>query len=307
MQFEKPILLVTFNRPDTTKKVLEAIANVQPKKLYVFSDAPREGNENDTVMVGAVRNLFMNLNWEVELHTKFENRNLGCAKGVSSAISWIFETEKQAIILEDDCLPNNAFFDFCSQMLDRYENSDQVMHISGSRWNEEFKTGDSYLFSSIGHIWGWATWKRAWDKYDYNMADWGKHIPKIKIALQKPLYVGFWKELFQEVAVSNKKHTWDYQWQYTLFKEKGLAVVPDVNMILNIGPDGVHSNSSKQQRSVAEYTYDRKLNNWKLYKHPVTVIQNKMYDDYHMDHHFFRFYSPFRRFKKLVKYYVKGR
>jgi hypothetical protein len=304
MSFEQPVLLITFNRPDTTEKVLAAIAKEKPKRLYVFSDAPRIGNKNDEKKVKETRELFKHLTWEVELRTKFMNENLGCARGVTSAINWIFETEEQAIILEDDCLPSTSFFQYCEQMLHRYKSVDNVMHIAGTRWNPEFQDENSYLYSSIAHIWGWATWKRAWMKYDFEMNNWKDQVSKIKKSIHDPIAIQYWKELFEAISKSKHKHTWDYQWQYTLFKENGIAIIPNVNLISNIGLQGVHAKVDQELTESQKYVFKKEIGQWRYLESPKTVVQNEAYDRYHMRNHFLKFSTWLSRRKKAVKYYM---
>lgn len=243
---ESAVLLITFNRPDTTKNVFEAIQLYKPKKLYIFSDGPRaEKLDSDWLKIQETRKIFENLDWECVVKTKYMEPNQGCGNGVSGAIGWAFELEDQLIILEDDCVPSLSFFSFCNTLLNKYANDERIMHISGTRWNEEFfiNTGD-YFYTKYAHIWGWATWKRAWEKYDFLMSDWPDfkqkqflyHIEDNSFSLIKR-----WTFLFDNIYNIKVKHTWDYQWQYTLFKNNGLCINATKNMVTNIGDDGVHS------------------------------------------------------------------
>ncbi|MDQ3279316.1 MAG: hypothetical protein M3Q06_13385, partial [Bacteroidota bacterium] len=244
-----PVLLVTFNRPENAQKIFNAIKQVRPKKLYLFSDAPRKGNEADAVNVSKCRSLLDQVDWPCDVKTKFETVNLGCGPGPMSAISWMFQNEEKGIILEDDCLPDTSFFSYCEYMLDKYEQQPRVMHIAGTRWNDEYKVDENdHFFSTIGHIWGWATWKRAWQLYDYEMKSWNKKKGRqlIKSRLQNRLLTEFWVDSFEYTYRNNPtlRHAWDYQWQYTLFQHNGLSVVPNVNLVSNIGVQGVHSSEN---------------------------------------------------------------
>jgi len=240
-----PILLITFNRPETTKLVLEAIVKYNPEKLFVFSDGPRESNEmDDNKLIMETRNMVKSINWEGSLYTRFMETNQGCGLGVSGAISWAFETEEQLIILEDDCVPSQSFFGFCNKLLYKYALDTRVMHIAGTRWNKEFEVNhESYFFSRYAHIWGWATWKRSWEKYDFMMKDWPdfKKTGLLNNLVENyfPLYKR-WEYMFRSVYSQSRKHTWDYQWQYAIFKNNGLCITPIKNLVTNIGDVGVH-------------------------------------------------------------------
>jgi hypothetical protein len=303
MSFSTPILLITFNRPAYTLPVLQAILKQNPSRLYIFSDGPRAEHVDDLRSVGELRNVFDNACNEFPIRTFYSSTNLGCATGVKKAIDWAFSEEDRLIVLEDDCLPTDDFFTFCSTMLDLYSQHDNIMHISGTRWNEEFHDDHSHMFSSIGHIWGWATWKRSWQRYDFEMRDWKSNIGKIKKVLERPLFIQYWQELFDRIEKSTKKHTWDYQWQYTLFCQQGLAVVPNVNLISNIGLNGAHTNK-EPQNSDRESIYFRETEKWSAANPPPKIIQNKLYDQYHMRHHFLKSGSRLSRFRKIFRYYL---
>ncbi|MFD1140186.1 hypothetical protein ACFQ4C_03665 [Larkinella insperata] len=172
--------------------------------------------------------------------------NVGCGLGVSGGITWFFENEPMGIILEDDCVPTPAFFAFCAEMLLRYQDDERVMHISGTRWNEEYPIEQPYFFTAIGHIWGWATWRRAWQQYDYQMATWpaDKRTNLIRQFFSNRRHIQYWETCFDTVYDQTEKHTWDYQWQYTLFRSGGLSITPQKNLIQNIGTEGVHDSGS---------------------------------------------------------------
>lgn len=282
LEAEAPILLITFNRPDTTQQVFEVIKAVRPKKLYIFSDGPRESKLNeDMSKIAETRKIFEEINWDCQVERKFNVRNEGCGKGVSGAINWIFETEESAIILEDDCVPSISFFTFCNILLHKYAGESKVMHITGTRWNEEFIMNDcDYFFSKYAHIWGWATWKRAWDQYDFYMTDWPLFVEK-KL-LENVLGNNFplvkrWKYLFNKIYNLSTKHTWDYQWQYAVFKNNGLCITPNKNLITNIGEDGTHANITMKTNAYyrTNFEIDQKLNS-PLFFHP-----EYNFDDYH--------------------------
>ncbi|TLV03233.1 hypothetical protein [Dyadobacter luticola] len=238
--FDIPVLLITFNRPETTCHVFEQIRKIKPAKLYIFSDAPRAEKPDEAELVETCRVMMddSQINWDCEVERWFSEVNMGKAVGISSAITWAFETTEQLIILEDDCLPHPTFFTFCKFMLEKYQSNDRIMHVSGTHWDKKFKTEQAdHFFSRIGHIWGWATWKRAWNKYDFWMERFPEmlHQRKIQKIFGDASIADYWNERFNKVYQEEKKESWDYQWQYTLFQNYGLAAVPNVNLISNIG------------------------------------------------------------------------
>ncbi len=305
--FDVPILLITFNRPANAQKVFAAIKSMRPSKLYIFSDAPREGNEEDKSNVEECRNLLTEIDWDCDVQKKFESKNLGCGRGVCSAISWAFESTEKLIILEDDCIPHSSFFPFCKYMLDKYEKAEKVMHIAGTRWNDELNSGEGdHFFSRIGHIWGWATWKRAWKLYDYNLTTLKKKVDRelLKKGLNGRIQAQYWLDCFFHVYKHNGSkliNTWDYQWQYTLFKNEGLAVVPNVNLVSNIGLQGVHTNASDNDK----LSYNKHTLNWTSKGTVIKKIEAcDDFDNYHINKHFMRNMKPFKRVQLYLKSFL---
>ena len=161
--FETPILFITFNRPDTTKRVFEAIKKIKPKKLFISADGPRENKVGEKQKCLTVRSIFDNIDWDCEVKTLFQEKNLGCKIAATTAVTWFFQSVEEGIIIEDDCLPNKSFFLFCQKMLATYRKHEAIMHISGTNFQFGNKRGEaSYYFSRCIHMWGWATWRRAW-------------------------------------------------------------------------------------------------------------------------------------------------
>lgn len=232
------ILFLVFNRPDTTSRVFEAIRRAKPPRLYVAADGPRSGRAGEQQRCDAVRRIGTSVDWPCELVTRFRESNLGCKRAVSSAISWFFEHEEEGIVLEDDCLPDPTFFSFCDQLLERYRDDKRVMCISGDNFISSTWVPDaSYYFSRYVHIWGWATWRRAWAWYDVDMKDWhGDHGAAIvdQRLPGEPRAAAHWKDLFSRVA-RNQIDTWDYQWTYACWGQGGLSCMPATNLISNIG------------------------------------------------------------------------
>jgi len=235
-QFTTPILFLIFNRPDTTKKVFEEIRRLQPKTLYVAADGPRlsiAGEKQDCL---ATREIINEVDWDCKVLTLFRAENLGCRVAVSSAIDWFFEHVEEGIILEDDCLPDQSFFWFCQDLLAYYRHENRVMHISGSNYQFGRKIGDaSYYFSRLAHIWGWATWRRAWQLYDVNMKSFPKFLEedRIKKIFEEPIVQRNWIKNLSKIYKG--ANTWDYQWAYANLINNSYCIIPNENLISNIG------------------------------------------------------------------------
>lgn len=235
---ETPVLFVLFNRPDITATVFEAIRKARPKRLYIAADGPRKGNVDDEVSCREVRAVVENIDWDCVVKRRFLTENAGCCLGVSSAISWFFENEEEGIILEDDCLPHPSFFTFCETLLERYRDNHSIMHIAGANLQFGRKYGEySYFFSTIPHIWGWASWRRAWNQYDLAMSDYKEFLryPNRSQYFLNKTCEYYWINRYADIYFDPTPTTWDVQWFYQVLKRRGICVVPQVNLITNIG------------------------------------------------------------------------
>ncbi|HBT93774.1 MAG TPA: nucleotide-diphospho-sugar transferase [Chitinophagaceae bacterium] len=262
--FNTPILFIIFNRLDTTKNVFEQIKKVQPAQLFIAADGPRMLVDGEKEKCETVRNWVMNnLDWDCEVKTLFRDENLGCGKGPASAIDWFFQNVEEGIILEDDIVPDMSFFYFCELQLIKYRNVKNILTISGDNFQGTFNRGDgSYYYSKYVHIWGWATWKRTWDLYDFNIKNWDMFKSKRSQEISmNPIEILYWTEIFDNIY-AGKNDAWDYQLFYLSIFNNGLNVIPNINLIKNIGfgegathtIDSTHILSKMQSH---EYTEDR--------------------------------------------------
>jgi len=242
-----PVLMLVFNRLETTAKVFEQVRKARPRHLYVVADGARAHRAGEAQKCESVRRLFLNsVDWPCQLHTLFRTENLGCRKSVSTGITWFFEQVEEGIILEDDCLPDASFFPFCAEMLDKYRDNKQIMHISGSQLlSQQYeKQQDAYLYARVPYIWGWATWRRAWQLYDAEMEAWPKFLSNRLNEIDG--LGGFLKKKFvknMQAVYRYELDTWDYQWTFTLWQNRGVSIVPNRNLISNIGfgADATHT------------------------------------------------------------------
>jgi hypothetical protein len=236
-QTKSAVLFVIFNRPDTTQRVFDQIRAAKPKRLYVAADAPRPGLPDEELLCRQARAVVNNIDWDCELKTLYKTENAGCKNGVSSAVTWFFEHEEEGIILEDDCLPANSFFKFCDTLLEKYRNDTRIRHITGCNPHQGKKWGNStYYFSNMTHVWGWASWKRVWKDYDKNLNKYNNDEVKEQLGniFDDPLIVESWEQIFEEVK-AGKINAWGYQLDFANFFNNGLTIIPNDNLISNIG------------------------------------------------------------------------
>src|SRR5262245_46963771 len=223
-----PILLLIFNRPDTTALVMDAIRAARPSRLYISADGPRE-KAGEREVCNEARRVATAVDWPCSVQTLFRSHNLGCRAAVSRGITWFFEHEPEGIILEDDCLPSNDFFPYCADLLERHRNHERVMAICGSAYADvQSDFSSSYYFSYYADMWGWATWRRAWQHYDNRMIGW----PAFKargglepLAAGRPWHSSYWTAKFDD-TYEKRLDSWGYVWIYTVIEQGGLACCP---------------------------------------------------------------------------------
>lgn len=278
-----PILILVFNRPDKVRQLLAALAIVRPTKLYVSADGPRDTVPLDVQKCAEVRSLFQNIPWECEVYTNFSPINKGCRNGPESGIDWFFTHVEAGIILEDDCIPHPSFFDFCSTLLHKYQNDPRIMHISGNNFQNGMTRGDgSYYFSLYTHSWGWATWRRAWQKYqpaleqfaEFDSSNRIKQLPLSRTAQR------FWIKNFRYTI--KRTDSWDSLWQYTVWLNKGLAIIPNKNLVSNIGFDteATHTTQPNATSHIKTEAID-------FIQDPSSRTVQTEADDYTFDKHFY--------------------
>jgi hypothetical protein len=282
MTLNSPVLLIAYNRPETTQLVFNEIRKAKPKRIYFSVDGPRIGNAKDDGNCKRTREIINQVDWDCEVFTNFPENNLGCAVGVSNAITWAFRNEDRMIILEDDTVPVQAFFPYCDYLLEKYKNDTRVCMISGNNYTDHLNPGnDSYFFSLYGHIWGWASWKRVWDKFDLHMTDWAlfRDTHQIRNVFSAKAEQKYYINFYENFLITKAKGTWDYQWFYCRFKEAGLSIVPKNNLVSNVGIKGTHTDI---KFTVHFFSVNE---NFKILKEPDFVLRNSYYDKYHFKQH----------------------
>jgi hypothetical protein len=230
------VLFLIFNRPKKTRATFACIRAARPPRLYVAADGPRPDRADDEIFCKEARAVTEQVDWPCDVHTLFRKSNLGCGVAVSSAVSWFFQHEAEGVILEDDLFIHPDFFVFCDILLEKYRSAENIMHIGGNNFQFGLQRGTaSYYFSCLGHCWGWASWARAWAKYDHSMSGLRKVVSeKVPELFQS----GAVREHYQQVFSMTKNgriDTWAYRWLFSRWKNNGLAANPNVNLVRNIG------------------------------------------------------------------------
>jgi len=269
------VLFLIFNRPDTTAEVFAAIRRARPTRLYVAADGPRPGRDGEAALCDQTRRIATAVDWPCNVLTLFRETNLGCGAAVGGAVSWFFEHEPEGIILEDDCLPDASFFPYCAELLERHRRDERIMCIAGfNSAPEPFAGSDSYTYSALPAIWGWASWRRAWAHFDPLALGSPTLRQDIRAVCKDKVFENTFVEAFARTA-SGELDTWDYVWNYCVWAQRGLTCIPRVNLVRNIGfgEDATHTTDADHPRGKLEA---RSLE-FPL-RHPATVARDRPFE-----------------------------
>jgi hypothetical protein len=277
-----PVIFLIFNRPDTTEQVFETIRQAQPSQLLVVADGSRPSKPQEAEACRLTREIIQRVDWPCDVLTNFSDENLGCKHRVASGLNWAFSLVEEAIILEDDCLPAPSFFSFCETLLNQYRHDDRVMMIAGTNTEVNLPSYPySYYFSRHTPFWGWATWRRAWEHFDITMQSWPeyKQLDLIYSYCEDEFEKRFWVKHFDDVY-AGVLDSWGYIWTYTCWFQNGLTIIPNSNLISNIGY-GTNATHTLQMDSLANLpTQDM----WDL-KHPPFLSDYRQIDRLFFDRH----------------------
>lgn len=274
-QLDIPILLMIFNRPQISNQSFALIRKMRPKQFFICADGPRKDRPDDVKKCAEAREIAKKVDWPCEVKTLFQEENLGCGLGSVTGINWMFEQVDRGIIMDDDCLPDPSFFYFCQELLEKYKDNPKIMHVSGDNFQRGRKRGSaSYYFSEYTHNWGWATWARAWKYNDFEM-----------------------------ISPELRKNIWDKQWINSVKKQKGLAILPNINLVSNIGSgdDATHTTETSEYTAMKAGKMPFPL------IHPKKIKRNILADYYTYRHVFGGKLRPllFKKIKNILPEPIK--
>lgn len=270
---ETAVAFFVFNRPATTRQVWQRIRAVQPRQLFVVADGPRPDRPGEDALCLEVRQLIANgVDWPCDVQTNYSDVNLGCGTRVASGLDWVFREVPEAIVLEDDCLPDPTFFRFCAELLERYRDEPRVGLISGCNFRGPRSTApESYFFSAYNFIWGWAAWRRSWSVFDRSMTRWPalRDSAWLRDWLQSRPAAAYWRERFDAMH-AGRVDTWDYPWTFSLWANQVLSILPAANLVTNLGfgPNATHSPPADQRLGIPATPMSFPLH------HPAAVVRD---------------------------------
>lgn len=275
-QLNTPVLFLVFNRPAETAQVFEAIRSQRPSRLFVAADGPRPGRAGEAVLVQQTRELVSKVDWPCEVNTLFRDENLGCGRAVSGAISWFFEQVEEGIVLEDDCLPHPDFFPYCETLLARYRDESRVATIAGTNFlPTTLPYRNTHYASKYFQMWGWASWRRVWQQYDFSLESLGEDqwIELLKRTHPIATEVGYWREIMRALK-SGVVDTWDFQVFFSCWKMGSVHIMPGSNLVSNIGygPAATHTNFASTMANLPVFAF--RLGPERIALEPDPVVDN---------------------------------
>jgi hypothetical protein len=297
-----PIVFTIFNRPEKTRRVFESIRQAEPPQLLVIADGPRQNFPSDNNNCALVRSVVDHIDWDCNVLTNFADNNLGCRQRISTGLDWVFDIVEEAIILEDDCLPHPTFYRFCEELLHKYRDDERVMVISGNNFqNKMDHLQSSYYFSRYPHVWGWATWRRSWRLNTPKMEYWpqfrnGGWLDDIFTNRRD---IDYWTKIFN-MMYAGEIDSWAYAWTFACWIQSGLTILPNVNLVTNIGfgDDSTHTTKSNRFSNMPVHQMNFPM------EHPSFVLRKVSADSFTQRYHYDR-ESWIFRLKRRVKQMFK--
>jgi hypothetical protein len=278
-QLETPILFLIFNRPAETAQVFNSIRAQRPKRLFVAADGAREGRAGETELVQQTRQIATQVDWPCDVQTLFREKNLGCGLAVSGAITWFFDHVEEGIILEDDCLPHADFYPFCTTLLERHRHDDQIATIAGTHFlPTALPHRGTHYVSKYFQMWGWASWRRVWKCYDYQLAqrsepEWHALCDEVHPGRVESAY---WKQIYHSLK-ADVIDTWDFQVFFAAWHTQAHHIMPSTNLVSNLGygPNATHTNFASNMANLP--TFPLKIGNHATPLAPDSEVDNLVF------------------------------
>lgn len=293
-------------RADHFSQVWEEVRKARPARLFLYQDGPRlvdkSGNpvtkvelSKDWKGIMECRSLVSDekIDWQCEVHRLYQERNYGCDPSEFISQRWAFSLTDKCIVLEDDDVPSQSFFPFCKEMLDRYEHDDRITMIAGFNTDEDSSPylkrmgwDGSYFFTRAFSIWGWASWARAVNKWDgeygfvKDVKQWDLLKEKTRMYRQRNEML----TLCRQHANEGKEYYETIFWAYMMLHD-GLAIMPRVNMINNIGLDGGTHYTTQLELQPKRLRRQFEMKRLELDSPLVHPAEVKEYPDYQKRHY----------------------
>ena len=289
MNYDIPILIIAFNRPEVSRKTFAQIRQFHPAYLYVAIYGARKQVPGEEELVSQVSAVYHDIDWECDAHYKISDINKGAEITVSSAISWVLSQHEYCIILEDDVLVTESFLRFAGSMLKRYAGDERIYVVSAAQFTPMKEMKTDYVFSIYGHTgFGWATWRRAWQHFTFDLNDFNDTLSDSKVARQfstHQAFSAFRKSVKRMQKTGSRNCSWDRCWSYIRLRDGGLSIVPKFNLTQNIGVFGFHA------QGVQGYHKMTSKEGFQVLTHPEKIEIDHNYDKYHYEHYLYHSFT----------------
>jgi hypothetical protein len=285
-QINSPLLFMVFNRPDKTRQVWEQIKKAKPTKLYISADGPRATHPDDLIKCEQVKNIVTNIDWKCDVKYLFHNSNLGCSLAGKTAFDWVYSYEDRMIELEDDTIPSQSFFVFMDEVLEKYKDCEEIGYVTGQNFMGIQSGSDSYFFSHYGGSSGWGSWKRVYEQWDFKLEHINKAYSKsFRKNFDSTFEYKFWLRSFENY-VKNGGKTYDLQSVFLIFEKDLKQIVPNKNLITNIGFD-IEGTNYFEGSDHNLFAFKERFELQKVI-HPSSIKRNRKVDRKIFEYHFLR-------------------
>lgn len=245
-----PIAYFAYKRPDHVIESLESLTRCHGAKsshLIVFSDAPKRSE--DTAGVEEVRKILRSKQWCGEVTIIEREKNYGCAKNIIEGVTEVCDKYGKVIVVEDDLILSQYFLNYMNDGLKKYENEERVMQVSAYMFPLALKSDTDAMFLPLSTSWGWATWKRAWDKFDPDVKKYDLVKSDKKTLYKFDLEGSFPYSKMLDAQLNGEIDSWAIRFHYSMFIADGIALHPKKSLVSNIGFDdsGTHCKKNSLQ------------------------------------------------------------
>lgn len=243
-----PIILFVYNRPDHTRKTIEALLKnelAEQSKLIIFSDGPRDNKE--ALLVKQVREYLDTVRGFESVSIKVCESNKGLANSIISGVTSTFSDYDRVIVLEDDMVTSPLFLRYMNNSLDLYENDEAVISIHGYIYPVK-ESLPEYFFLKSADCWGWATWRRGWKLFEPNGKKLYDELKKRDVLKEFDFGSAYPYTKMLTKQVAGKNNSWAIRWYASAFIHEKLTLYPGKSYVQNIGNDssGTHSRATSQ-------------------------------------------------------------
>ncbi len=300
--YDGAVLILGFNRPDKMSTLIANLSEVKPTRVYVAVDGPRLGNTLDQVKVTEVRECVELIDWDCEVHSLFQSENMGCRQAVIAAIDWFFSKEEFGIILEDDVLPDQSFFNFIIQMKRTYQNDERIMHISGGiNSSQHVESEFDHYFSKFVNVWGWATWSDRWQKFNLEQIASSRNVELVAFTKHFERYrPAFWFQRYVWESKSPLATSWAVPWAYSIIKHNGIVISPTSNLVFNSGFDETATHGTN--KTFAKYA-KLPISRWESRNGVASNTEGLFLDDLRFN--LIRVTDPNLRIWQIIRFHLK--